>query len=274
MPRARPGLAPPGRGPEMASAAAGGQEVTLARSPAPSTSTTPSTGGRCSAICMSGRTARQRPHRAPPTGTAGAYLGNPADPPTATHNQGTTARKWAANHGRTGCRLYNDCEHWLRENYIYEGLIMRMNISVPDDLGAAVRELKLPYLGDLPERPARRGRQTRRSRPGHEHAADHHRDREPSVTQGFIGRWLVEPDRDGTRSGTARDKDSYWGIALTRRGRFAVYVAHRYGRWPARLDDYETIDQALEHAPRHIIMRAVAELGETGSSGATSEWPA
>ncbi len=141
---------------------------------------------------------------------------------------------------------------------------MRMNISVPDDLGAAVRELKLPIsaicrnaLRAEVDKPAAVAKGTSMQQITIETG-------EPSVTQGFIGRWLVEPNRDGTRSGSARDKDSYWGIALTRRGRFAVYVAHRYGRWPARLDDYDTLDQALEHAPRHIIMRAVAELGETG----------
>jgi hypothetical protein len=34
-------------------------------------------------------------------------------------------------------------------------------------------------------------------------------------------------------------------------------------RWPAHLDDYDSLDQAAAHVPDEIIARAAAELGET-----------
>src|SRR2546421_7459354 len=42
---------------------------------------------------------------------------------------------------------------------------------------------------------------------------------EPSLTIGFTGRWLVDPDTDETRGGA--DAGAYWGVALTQRGRIA-----------------------------------------------------
>jgi hypothetical protein len=86
---------------------------------------------------------------------------------------------------------------------------------------------------------------------------------DPSLTVGFTGRWLVEPDADKSYSDNALHRDVYWGVALTRRGRFAVYRAHRDARGPARLTDYDTLDQAAENTPADIIARAAAELGET-----------
>jgi hypothetical protein len=140
---------------------------------------------------------------------------------------------------------------------------MRMNISVPDDLAAAVRELDLPISAICQAALRAEVDNLVAVAKGASMRQITVETGEPTVTQRFTGLWLVEPDRDGTRSGNARDKDAYWGVALTRRGRFAVYVAQRDGRWPARLDDYDTLDQAFEHAPRDIIDRAAAELGET-----------
>jgi hypothetical protein len=85
---------------------------------------------------------------------------------------------------------------------------------------------------------------------------------EPSLTVGFTGRWLVEPDTDGTRGGD--DAGAYWGVALTQRGRIAVYVAHVNDGWPASLNDYPSLDAAAnDGVPEEIIARAAAELGET-----------
>lgn len=88
---------------------------------------------------------------------------------------------------------------------------------------------------------------------------------EPSLTVGFRGRWLVYPDRDETRSTEeGQDAGAYWGLALTGRGRIAVYTAHCNERWPASLDDYDSLDAAADNGtPADIIARAAAELGET-----------
>lgn len=87
---------------------------------------------------------------------------------------------------------------------------------------------------------------------------------EPSLTVGFTGRWLVDPDPDETRTGeTGYDAGAYWGVALTKRGRIAVFTAHCNDGWPAHLDDYDSLDQAAAHVPADIIARAAAELGET-----------
>lgn len=88
---------------------------------------------------------------------------------------------------------------------------------------------------------------------------------EPSLTIGFTGRWLLEPDDDDTRTGEdGHDAGAYWGIALTKRGRIAVYTAHCNYRWPASLNDYDSLDRAADGGvPADIIARAAGELGET-----------
>ena len=84
---------------------------------------------------------------------------------------------------------------------------------------------------------------------------------EPAVDIAFTGRWLVQPDPDETRGGS--DAGAYWGVALTRRGRIAVYTAHCNDRWPAVLQDYDGLDQAADaDVPDHIIALAARELGE------------
>lgn len=87
---------------------------------------------------------------------------------------------------------------------------------------------------------------------------------EPSLTVAFTGRWLVDPDPDETRTGeTGYDAGAYWGIALTGRGRIAVFTAHCNDGWPTSLRDYDNLDQAAARVPADIIARAAAELGET-----------
>jgi hypothetical protein len=83
----------------------------------------------------------------------------------------------------------------------------------------------------------------------------------PALTVSFTGRWLVEPEPDETRGGS--DAGAYWGIALTKRGRIAVYIAHVNEMWPAALRDYDSLDQAADdHIPEHLIALAAAQLGE------------
>lgn len=87
---------------------------------------------------------------------------------------------------------------------------------------------------------------------------------DPNLTVGFTGRWLVEPDADETRTDeTGFDAGAYWGVALTKRGRVAVFTAHCNDGWPASLQDYDSLDQAAnDRMPADIIARAAAELGE------------
>lgn len=87
---------------------------------------------------------------------------------------------------------------------------------------------------------------------------------EQPLTVGFDGRWLVEPENDETRTGEeGYDAGAYWGIALTKRGRYAVFTAHCNEQWPATLKDYDTLDAAAaDGTPADIIALAKQELGE------------
>ncbi len=84
------------------------------------------------------------------------------------------------------------------------------------------------------------------------------------MTMAFMGRWLVEPDRDETRTReSGYDAGGYWGVALTQRGRFAVYAAHCNDQWPAWLHDFDTLDDARGEVPQDILALAGAGLGES-----------
>jgi hypothetical protein len=87
---------------------------------------------------------------------------------------------------------------------------------------------------------------------------------EPEVPVAFIGKWLVEPDEDWTRTGEeGYDAGAYWGVALTQRGKIAVYRAHVNGRWPASLDVYDSLDHADSNGvPQDILAKAAIGLGE------------
>ena len=86
---------------------------------------------------------------------------------------------------------------------------------------------------------------------------------DPPQLVGFRGRWLVEPDVDQTRSVQDKvDKSAYWGVALTARGRIAVYVAHASDRWPARLEDYDSLLAAGSSLPNDIREMAAWSLGQ------------
>ncbi|GAA1550448.1 hypothetical protein GCM10009827_083890 [Dactylosporangium maewongense] len=87
---------------------------------------------------------------------------------------------------------------------------------------------------------------------------------DPAVTIEFDGAWLVEPDCDETRTAEeGYDAGAYWGVARTGRGRFAVYTAHCNERWPARLDDFDTLDEAARVTPADIIARVASAMGDS-----------
>jgi hypothetical protein len=88
--------------------------------------------------------------------------------------------------------------------------------------------------------------------------------KEPAVPVGFIGQWLVEPDEDETRTGEeGYDAGAYWGVALTQRGKIAVYTAHVNDGWPASLDVFDSLDDAESNGvPQDILAKAAIELGE------------
>jgi hypothetical protein len=142
---------------------------------------------------------------------------------------------------------------------------MRMNISVPDALADEVRRRDIPISAIC-----QRALQEEVDRlDAAEHAA-RGMDKitvdvgEPALTVGFTGRWLLDPGADDTRTGEEGwDAGACWGIALTQRGRIAVYTAHCNDGFPATLKDYDNLDQAAAHVPADIIAMAAAGLGET-----------
>jgi hypothetical protein len=80
----------------------------------------------------------------------------------------------------------------------------------------------------------------------------------------FRGHWLLEPEVDETRANDFTDAGAYWGVALTGRGRIAVYIAHCNDAWGPRLMDYDTLDDAHNDSiPADIIARAAEALGDT-----------
>ena len=83
-------------------------------------------------------------------------------------------------------------------------------------------------------------------------------------TRVFEGRWLVHPDEDETRAeGPEWDAGAYYGVALTARGRIAVYASHVNEMWPAVLTDWDDLDDVpADMLPDNIRQLAGAELGE------------
>jgi hypothetical protein len=88
---------------------------------------------------------------------------------------------------------------------------------------------------------------------------------QPIVTQAFTGRWLVAPDAKGTRTVLdGYEADAYWGIALTRKGKIAVYSGYVGDEGANRLDVYDDLD-AAEHqggTPGDLISMAATALGQ------------
>jgi hypothetical protein len=86
---------------------------------------------------------------------------------------------------------------------------------------------------------------------------------DPPLTVGFVGRWLVEPDPDATRTGLDRvRRRAYWGVALTGAGGSRCTSRTATNAGPSHLGDYDGLGQAERDVPADIIARAAAELGE------------
>ena len=136
---------------------------------------------------------------------------------------------------------------------------MRMNISVPDALAEEVRKRDLPVSAicqrALREEVSRQqavelaGMKTLTVHVGEAHAAS-----------SFTGRWLLDPDAD--RADNPR-RHFYYGVALTGRGRIAVFTASDDLETPNDLRDYDNLNKAARDGiPAAIVSRAAAALGE------------
>lgn len=137
-----------------------------------------------------------------------------------------------------------------------------MNISVPDELAEQVRAMKIP-ISETCQRALREAVETARLRDMSDMQEITVEVGDPAHTVAFTGRWLIEPDRDETRtSEEGYDAGAYYGVALTKRGRLAIYVAHVNEGWPANLIDYDSIDDAEQHVPADILARTSGELAQ------------
>jgi hypothetical protein len=80
----------------------------------------------------------------------------------------------------------------------------------------------------------------------------------PAVDEAFVGRWLVEPDPDESRSRLAGHAGAYWGVAITESGRYAIYIAHCAEVWPGRLVEHDSLADAAGVAPATVLAAAAA----------------
>lgn len=80
----------------------------------------------------------------------------------------------------------------------------------------------------------------------------------------FNGRWLVEPDRDETRtSEPGYDAGAYYGVAITEKRQVAVYVAHCNDGWAPHLKTYDSLEEARENGlPDDFFAEAAGKVGE------------
>ena len=143
---------------------------------------------------------------------------------------------------------------------------MKATVYLPDDLYDAAKEAELNISGATQEC-------IRKKLAMLEAAAKHDADMErievevgegsTAYAAAFVGKWLVAPDVDESRPASSPwDPGAYYGIALTRRHRIAVYVAHVSERWPAALDDYDSLDDAEDDVPPELLAMAARELGD------------
>lgn len=100
-----------------------------------------------------------------------------------------------------------------------------------------------------------------RSRPG-QVTVDMRDDNGREWSEAFAGRWLVEPGDDNR--GT-EDAGACYGIALTAKGRIAVYAYHVNDRWAPALQVYDTLDEAeadITGLPKELVAAASSEMGQ------------
>ena len=86
---------------------------------------------------------------------------------------------------------------------------------------------------------------------------------ERARTVEFVGRWLLDPDPDDTRTGEpGYDAGAFYGVALTKRGNIAVVSEHCNGAWGPYLKTYADFEEAeRDNVPSDILAMASAEMG-------------
>ena len=104
---------------------------------------------------------------------------------------------------------------------------MRMNISVPDQLAEEVRQHDIAISAVCQRALRDEVARLRTIEELGEMGKITVSVGDPSLTIGFTGRWLLEPDSGKTRtSDEGWDNGVFWGVALTQRGRIAVFAEH------------------------------------------------
>jgi hypothetical protein len=81
-----------------------------------------------------------------------------------------------------------------------------------------------------------------------------------STTEAFNGRWLIPPGDEAQSRYTLQTTQYCHAVALTRRGRIAVYRYHPKALRPATLDVFASVDEA--GLPADIEEKASAALGK------------
>jgi hypothetical protein len=137
---------------------------------------------------------------------------------------------------------------------------MRMNISVPDELAEQVRALDLSISGIC--QTALRAAVENASHDTELITVKTGEDY--NITKGFYGQWLVAPHPEDTGTEwSGFPAGAYWGVARTKKGRIAVYTAHCDEHWAGRLEDFDSLGDALSsELPEDIFDMAASALGE------------
>lgn len=78
----------------------------------------------------------------------------------------------------------------------------------------------------------------------------------------FVGRWLVSPVDEIRTLEEGSDLGVYYGVALTQRGKIAVYTGHVNELYPYRLYTYDSLEEAEENGvPTDVLAAAAAAMG-------------
>jgi hypothetical protein len=78
-------------------------------------------------------------------------------------------------------------------------------------------------------------------------------------TEAFTGRWLVPPGDQSQSRSTSQTTGYHYAVALTRRGKIAVYRYHPQALRPATLEVFDSVEAAS--LPADIEEKADAALG-------------
>lgn len=78
----------------------------------------------------------------------------------------------------------------------------------------------------------------------------------------FVGRWLLPPGDETRTAEPGNDAGVYYGVALTQRGKIAVYSGHVNGLYPYGLNTYDSFEEAeADSVPTDILAAAAAAMG-------------